>query len=400
VQTVRHTALSAAMLFFTGVSAYAAPLTAPAVLVVDAGLRQNSVDVTTKRVLAVSPANGAIINGNFLDLTLAPQNAPPLNPNFPIDVILVYNEFWVSDQNTSRIERYDLGGAYLGGFSDPNLVNVRGMEFLPAQREVLVCVAGPTGATSGSLLRFDAVTRAFKGSYPVDRNPWDVTLYNGELLVSSSATDRVKRYTLTGSFIADFYTDTTAFNFPYQISPKRSDGNVLIAAFSGFTNGVYEFSPAGVRTNYWQPGVGVRGVCELEDGFILVTESTGIRRYDTLFGGLSSISAASGRFANYFDPASVTQPPSSGCNPADIADNGSNPGSDGCVDNGDFSLFISQFFNSAIQAGCTGAPIPCAAADIADNGSNAGADGFLDNGDFSLFISSFFGANCTTTCNP
>jgi hypothetical protein len=86
------------------------------------------------------------------------------------------------------------------------------------------------------------------------------------------------------------------------------------------------------------------------------------------------------------------------CNPADIADNGSNPGADGCVDNGDFSLFISQFFNAGVQAGCTGATIPCAESDIADNGSNPGADGLLDNGDFSLFISSFFGANCTATC--
>jgi hypothetical protein len=96
----------------------------------------------------------------------------------------------------------------------------------------------------------------------------------------------------------------------------------------------------------------------------------------------------------------ILTPLPSGCNPADIADNGSNAGSDGCVDNGDFSLFISQFFNSSIQAGCTGATNPCAASDIADNGSNPGADGFLDNGDFSLFISSFFGANCTATCNP
>jgi endonuclease I len=90
------------------------------------------------------------------------------------------------------------------------------------------------------------------------------------------------------------------------------------------------------------------------------------------------------------------------CNPADIGDNGSNPGPDGCVDNGDFSLFISQFFNSSVQAGCaTLTPgIACAASDIADNGSNPGPDGLLDNGDFSLFISSFFNANCTATCNP
>jgi hypothetical protein len=86
------------------------------------------------------------------------------------------------------------------------------------------------------------------------------------------------------------------------------------------------------------------------------------------------------------------------CNPADIADNGSIPGADGCVDNGDFSLFISQFFSAPVQAGCTGVTIPCAASDIADNGSIAGADGYLDNGDFSLFFASFFNASCTTTC--
>jgi hypothetical protein len=66
--------------------------------------------------------------------------------------------------------------------------------------------------------------------------------------------------------------------------------------------------------------------------------------------------------------------------PADIGDNGSNPGPDGNVDNGDFSLFISAFFS--------GDPV----ADIADNGSNPGPDGNVDNGDFSLFISSFFGS--------
>jgi RHS repeat-associated protein len=79
-------------------------------------------------------------------------------------------------------------------------------------------------------------------------------------------------------------------------------------------------------------------------------------------------------------------------NPADIADNGSNPVPDGVVDNGDFSLFISEFFNSTVQAGCNGTTVPCSPADIADNGSIVGADGYLDNGDFSLFISNFFAA--------
>jgi hypothetical protein len=90
----------------------------------------------------------------------------------------------------------------------------------------------------------------------------------------------------------------------------------------------------------------------------------------------------------------ITAPPVVACNPADIADNASVPGPDGQVDNGDFSLFVQQFFSSTIQAGCNGSTIPCAAADIADNASNPSPDGTLDNGDFSLFISSFFSANC------
>jgi hypothetical protein len=88
------------------------------------------------------------------------------------------------------------------------------------------------------------------------------------------------------------------------------------------------------------------------------------------------------------------------CNPADLGDNASNPGPDGCVDNGDFSLFISQFFSTTIQNACTGAPVPCAASDIGDNASNPTPDGLLDNGDFSLFISSFFGAACAASCAP
>jgi uncharacterized membrane protein len=96
----------------------------------------------------------------------------------------------------------------------------------------------------------------------------------------------------------------------------------------------------------------------------------------------------------------VTLPATRACNPADIADNASNPGFDGCVDNGDFSLFIGQYFNPTVQAGCNGATVPCCASDIASNLSIPGPDGLLDNGDFSLFISSFFGADCAGTCIP
>jgi hypothetical protein len=43
---------------------------------------------------------------------------------------------------------------------------------------------------------------------------------------------------------------------------------------------------------------------------------------------------------------------------------------------------------------------PCNPADIARSDSTVGADGCVDNGDFGLFIAAFFNADCTATCNP
>ncbi len=83
------------------------------------------------------------------------------------------------------------------------------------------------------------------------------------------------------------------------------------------------------------------------------------------------------------------------CNPADIAQTDSSPGPDGCVDNGDFGLFISAFFSASCGSTCGELPVTqCNPADIAQTDSSEGFDGCVDNGDFGLFISSFFSAFC------
>jgi hypothetical protein len=89
------------------------------------------------------------------------------------------------------------------------------------------------------------------------------------------------------------------------------------------------------------------------------------------------------------------------CNEADIAQTDSSPGPDGCVDNGDFSLFIASFFGADCSATCGQEPVvACNEADIAQTDSSPGPDGCVDNGDFSLFIAAFFGADCSATCDP
>jgi hypothetical protein len=75
----------------------------------------------------------------------------------------------------------------------------------------------------------------------------------------------------------------------------------------------------------------------------------------------------------------------SGAGPADIATTDGEPGGDGAVDNGDFSLFFASFFAGEGTS-------ERALADIASTDGDVGADGTVDNGDFTLFFSSFFAA--------
>ena len=71
------------------------------------------------------------------------------------------------------------------------------------------------------------------------------------------------------------------------------------------------------------------------------------------------------------------------CNPADIADTDAGPGSDGVIDNGDFTLFFVAFFSDSSS------PL-FSLADIANTDGVLPADGVVDNGDFTRFFVSFF----------
>jgi hypothetical protein len=87
------------------------------------------------------------------------------------------------------------------------------------------------------------------------------------------------------------------------------------------------------------------------------------------------------------------------CNAADLARTDGTPGPDGCVDNGDFLLFVGSFFGAECAATCGAAPpAPCGPADIARTDGTPGSDGCVDNGDFLLFVGSFFSADCAASC--
>lgn len=90
---------------------------------------------------------------------------------------------------------------------------------------------------------------------------------------------------------------------------------------------------------------------------------------------------------------SVTVPVPVACSAADVANTAGDPIPDGQLDNGDFSLFFTEFFAANCPNCPAGTPTQCGAGDIADTSGAPGFDGCVDNGDFSLFFTLFF-AGC------
>jgi hypothetical protein len=96
--------------------------------------------------------------------------------------------------------------------------------------------------------------------------------------------------------------------------------------------------------------------------------------------GSQTINTQSGRSIPWIRVEVTPAPP---CNPADIADTDAVPGSDGGIDNGDFTLFFTAFFSPVDD------PL-FLLADIANTDGDPGPDGVTDNGDFTRFFFSFF----------
>jgi len=122
-------------------------------------------------------------------------------------------------------------------------------------------------------------------------------IHENDYLVTASTSDAVHRYDAAGSYLNDL---VPSINFPEQVSVTPS-GNLLVAGFST-PSGCYEYTSAGVYVGYYDVVTGLRGVYELPNGNILVTNSTGvyeINRSNQLIS--TKIAGVNGRFIYFAD---------------------------------------------------------------------------------------------------
>jgi len=244
-------------------------------------------DSSNDRIMQFDPFDGSLINADFI----TDAGGDPFDFGTPKDVINVGNELWVSDQIEDSIYRFDLAGNFLSTITG-GLDNIRGMAF--ANDTIYVSNSGDNnGAPGESLVMFDTDGNNM-GSFPVE-DPFDALEYGGNLLVSDIDNEAINRYAFDGTFLGVFHDSdgTTGIDFPQQLVAREND-NVFAAGFST-PSGLYEYDPSGNQINFFDAVDGLRGIFELGNGNLLVTNG----------GGVWTLDPDTNTAVNVFDDASA-----------------------------------------------------------------------------------------------
>lgn len=265
---------------------------------------------TNDRVMAFDPMTGDLVDADFI-----PSDATNLST--PIHAVLSSDgtSILVSDQLEDVVQQYDLTGTYVGVFAPAGgvdtsiLDNIRGIAIRASDGHLLVSVG--SGANADAIAEFDTSGNSM-GNFVANGSdglvsPFDVYEYGAAFLVGGITSDTIHSYDAAGSPNAAFAPMDT---FPEQIG-EASNGNVLVANFSGTQEGVVELDPAGMVVGTYDPASlgGYRGVYELPNGNILTTNGDGVHEIDRM-GNLveSKITGVSSRFIQLVGGAPVPPP--------------------------------------------------------------------------------------------
>ncbi|TSA26090.1 T9SS C-terminal target domain-containing protein [bacterium] len=258
------------------------------------------------RVMAFYPDTGNLYDANFIP-------SDPTNLSTPIAAALHPDGYsiLVSDQVKDGLIEYDLNGVFSGWFAPaggPNtaiLDNVRGW-CAKADGNILVCNAGAS-ANIDCVAEFDA-SGNYTGNFIANGaggmdSPFCVLyrIHENDYLVSASSSNAVHRYDASGSYLSDL---VPSISFPEQMAVAAS-GNLLVAGFST-PSGCYEYTSTGVYVGYYNIVSGLRGVYELGNGNILVTNGSGVYEISRSNQLLSTkISDVNGRFIYFVEGGGV-----------------------------------------------------------------------------------------------
>ncbi|MEZ4778277.1 MAG: T9SS type A sorting domain-containing protein [Flavobacteriaceae bacterium] len=258
-------------------------------------------------VVLLDPNDGSIIDPTFIDLT-------PLSPGTPKGIIQVNEEIWVSDQIGDRIDRFDLDGNYVSTISG-GMDNIKGMAVINNTEVWLTNAGTANGAPGDAIIRFDldGNNLGFLNTSSIGSS-FDIIDTGTEVYVSyiGATETKIERRDYSGNILGDI-VGTGVVNFIQQIEQNTTNNSVYAAVFSVATpndSGLYEFAESdGSILNYWGTQGSLRGVAQLGDGNILISNAAGVHILNPGTGTTTNISAGQTHYFGRLNLSPCTPPP-------------------------------------------------------------------------------------------
>lgn len=232
-------------------------------------------DPTNRRVLALDPDDGDVLDANFI-----PTDA--VNLTTPVAAILGpdRNSILVSDLTRHVVQRYDLDGNFLGTFAPAGgpdaaiMQQPNGMTLLP-DGSLLVCVQA--GANQDSVARFDSNGNFLGNLIAVAAGGLDSPIdvfrrEDGHILVAGVGSEKIHEYDANGAPVGDFASVDEGVS---QLA-RAADGHLLVASGDFQLRGVLELDSGGARLAQLAPAglSGFSGVAELRNGQLVIAVDT------------------------------------------------------------------------------------------------------------------------------
>lgn len=263
-------------------------------------------DSGNDRIMAFDPVTGDLYDADFIP-------SDPTNLATPISAALHPdgNSILISDQIKDGVIQYDLDGNFMGffapagGVNNDILNNIRGWS-IKADGNILVTSA--LGANTDAIAEFDA-SGNYLGNFIANGaggldGPFCVLYRDAQddYLVTASTSDAVHQYDNAGNYLGNLIP---VLNFGEQIT-ETTTGNLLIAGFST-PSGCHEYTSDGTFVGLYDVVTGLRGVYELPNGNILVTNAIGVYEIDRNNTIVSTkLEGVNARFINFVEGDSGT----------------------------------------------------------------------------------------------
>ncbi len=261
---------------------------------------------TNKRVITLNKINGNIINLNYVPAQDTSKLSTPKQARLGS-----MGKITISDQIKDVVQMYDTNGTHIqilapaGGVNNTLLDNIRGHNY-KHNGNLLVTVG--SGGNQDAIAEFTN-TGTYVGQFIAAglgglSSPFDVLVRTADVIVTGYSSRQLHRYSLTGQHIANYSSGSTTSSLQQII--QLSNGKLAVADF-GVGGGVRIYDTSYTVVSVLNKLTALRGVCELENGNLLITNAAGCfelnpNTNDTV---RSIITGVSGQYVTPYDPVVV-----------------------------------------------------------------------------------------------